>query len=159
VPNRELRSYRGKLVRLRQPGKVVVLTGVDSKCTDACPILVSTVAAALPLLTKAERAETSAIAYSVDPPVDTPSAVRKFLARRHALAVEYLVEPVSKMRPLWRDLGILAAVDSGNADTHSAHVRIYDRRGQWVSTLHAGADLTAANLAHDIRVALRSSAK
>jgi hypothetical protein len=33
-------------------------------------------------------------------------------------------------------------------------VRIYDRNGTWVTTLHPGADLTEANLAHDIRAAL-----
>ena len=33
--------------------------------------------------------------------------------------------------------------------------RIFDRGGIWVSTLHAGVDLTPMNLAHDIRVALR----
>jgi len=35
-------------------------------------------------------------------------------------------------------------------------VRIYDRDGVWVSTLHAGADLTTENLVHDVRVALAS---
>jgi cytochrome oxidase Cu insertion factor (SCO1/SenC/PrrC family) len=159
VPDVSLRSYRGQLVDLREPGKVLVLTGVDSKCTDACPILVSTVAAALPLLSKADRADTRAIAYSVDPPVDTPRAVREFLARRHALQVEYLVEPVARMRPLWRKLAVLAAVDSGSADVHSAHVRIYDRSGEWVSTLHVGVDLTAPNLAHDIKTALARSSR
>jgi hypothetical protein len=37
---------------------------------------------------------------------------------------------------------------------HSAPVRIYDREGRWRSTLHAGVDLTPANLAHDIGLAL-----
>lgn len=41
------------------------------------------------------------------------------------------------------------------ADMHSAPVRIYDRDGLWVSTLHARADLTPENLAHDIEAALR----
>jgi hypothetical protein len=36
-------------------------------------------------------------------------------------------------------------------------VRIFDRRGIWVSTLHAGIDLTPANLVHDIRAALRTN--
>lgn len=35
--------------------------------------------------------------------------------------------------------------------------RIFDRQGTWVTTLHPGADLTPANLAHDVRVALRGS--
>jgi len=32
-------------------------------------------------------------------------------------------------------------------------VRIYDASGVWVSTLHAGVDLTDENLIHDLRVA------
>lgn len=48
------------------------------------------------------------------------------------------------------------AYETGNADTHSADVRVFDRNGKWVATLHAGADLTPANLAHDITTALES---
>jgi hypothetical protein len=33
-------------------------------------------------------------------------------------------------------------------------VRIYDREGVWVATLHAGVDLSEDNLLHDIRAAL-----
>jgi hypothetical protein len=61
------------------------------------------------------------------------------------------------MRPVWRRFHILSAVESGNADIHSADARIFNRRGVWVSNLNAGADLTVANVLHDIRQALRSS--
>jgi hypothetical protein len=37
---------------------------------------------------------------------------------------------------------------------HSAPVRIFDTNGVWVATLHSGADLSAENLAHDLRLAL-----
>jgi cytochrome oxidase Cu insertion factor (SCO1/SenC/PrrC family) len=160
VPNVSLRSYRGPLVSLRRPaGKVLVLTGVDSKCKDKCPILVSTVAQALPLLSASERVSTRAIAYSVDPRIDKPASVRRFLRQRRALALEYLVDTVPRMRPFWRQLHVLTAFETGKADFHSADVRVYDRRGLWVSTLHAGVDLTAANLAHDIKTALERSSE
>ena len=55
-----------------------------------------------------------------------------------------------------RSFHIVAAAETGNADIHSAAVRIFDRRGVWVSTQHSGVDLTPSNLAHDIRVALRA---
>jgi hypothetical protein len=58
------------------------------------------------------------------------------------------------MSPVWRSFHIVAAAETGNADIHSADVRIFDRRGIWVSTQHAGVDLTPSNLAHDLRVAL-----
>jgi len=60
------------------------------------------------------------------------------------------------MRPVWKQFAVLPAAETGNADIHSADVRIFDRRGLWVSTLHAGVDLTPTNLVHDIRLALRS---
>ena len=60
------------------------------------------------------------------------------------------------MRPVWKDFGVLPATRTGSDDIHSADVRIFDRRGTWVSTLHAGIDLTPANLVHDIRIALSS---
>jgi hypothetical protein len=51
----------------------------------------------------------------------------------------------------------VAAAETGNADIHSADVRIFDRRGIWVSIQHAGVDLSPHNLAHDIPVALRAN--
>jgi hypothetical protein len=57
---------------------------------------------------------------------------------------------------VWNEFQVLSSLESGHDTLHSAPVRIYDRRGMWVATLHAGADLTEANLAHDIRVALGS---
>jgi hypothetical protein len=49
---------------------------------------------------------------------------------------------------------VLSALESGDADTHSAPVRIYGRNGRWLATQHAGVDLSAANLVHDISLAL-----
>ena len=59
------------------------------------------------------------------------------------------------MRPVWKAFAVLPAVDTGNADVHSADVRVFNRNGIWVSTLHAGLDLTPGNLIHDIRLALK----
>lgn len=49
---------------------------------------------------------------------------------------------------------ILPSLDTGQNTLHSAPLRLYDRKGVWVSTLHAGADLAQCNLLHDIRHAL-----
>src|SRR5439155_24747541 len=109
----------------------------------------------LPRLTVGERAQVRPLAFSVDPNLDTPAHVR-FLESCGALGLEYLVGTVAQMRPLWKQFAVLAAAESGNADVDSASVRIYDRRGIWVSNQHVGVDLTPANLVHDIRLALRS---
>lgn len=158
IANASLPSYRGGVVDLRaQRGRVVVLTFVDSKCTDACPIITAVVAHTWPLLSAKEKAQVRAIGISVNPLVDTPASVRRFLAARRAqAALDWLVGPVRQMRPVWKDFSVLPATQTGSDDIHSADVRIFDRRGIWVSTLHAGVDLTPANLVHDIRAAMRA---
>lgn len=155
-----LRSYRGNAVNLRaQEGKVVVLTFLDSKCSDTCPIIAAVIGRMWPLLTPAEKARVRVYAISVNPLVDTPSSVQRFLAaRRAAAAIDWLVGPVRRMRPVWHAFGVLPATETGNNDLHSADVRVFDRRGTWMSTQHAGVDLSPANLAHDIRLALKAGA-
>ena len=153
-----LRDYRGQTISMRaQSGKIVLLSFVDSKCTETCPIVTSLMALAYRRLAPSARRQVVPILISVSPKVDTPQSVRRFLARRHALALNYLLGTPRQLRPVWKAYGILSALDSGNADIHSSDVRVFDRNGVWVSTQHAGVDLTAANLAHDMREALRRS--
>jgi protein SCO1/2 len=158
APDFALTSYRGPLVRMRDlRGKVVLVTFLDTACREKCPIIAAEIGAGIPLLTHAERASVAALAISVLPQVDTPTRIRTFLRKRHALGkLDWLIGPVADLPRVWRAFSILAAAQTGNADTHSADVRIFDRSGTWVSTLHAGVDLTPANLAHDIRITLHA---
>jgi protein SCO1 len=153
-----LRSYRGPLVSLRaQRGKVVLLSFVDTKCTEKCPIVTSVMAHAFGLLPPEKRRQVVPLLISVEPDADTPAHVRRFLARRHALALDYLIGTIRQLRPVWRAYGIVAAADTGSADIHSSDVRVIDPDGIWVATQHAGVDLTAPNLAHDALEALKAS--
>jgi len=93
----------------------------------------------------------------VNPASDTPTSVRKFLRNRQALGLDFLIGTMKQMRPVWRSFHIVAAAETGNADVHSADVRVFDQRGEWVSTLHLPPDLTPENLAHDLRRALKGS--
>lgn len=156
VPQFSLKSYRGHVVAIRSlRGRVVLVTFLDTNCTTKCPIIASEIADALRLLSPPQQRQVTALALTVEPRRDTPASVRRFLRRRHALgALEFLLGTERQMRPVWRAFHILAAAETGNSDVHSADVRVFDRRGIWVSTLHVGVDLTAPNLAHDIRVAL-----
>lgn len=153
LPSFALRSYRGGVVRssaLR--GRVVVVTFVDSACKESCPIIVGQIAQAMRRLSAEERRRVAALAISVDPRVDTPPRIRRFLRDRRALgALDYLSGGVRRMRPVWSAFHVLPAVETGDADVHSADVRVFDRKGAWVSTLHVGVDLTPASLAHDVR--------
>lgn len=156
MPSFALRDHDGTTVSSDDlGGKVVVLTFLDTKCEEACPIIAGEVAAAWRLLSTEERRASIAVAISTDPRDDTPASIRAFLRRHRALATfRYLTGPISDMKELWASFQILSSFESGDADTHSAPVRIYSRDGTWLATLHAGADLTPENLAHDVRVAL-----
>lgn len=139
-------------------GSIVLTTFVDSACRESCPIILARLGRGLRLLDPATRRHVVALAITVNPKVDTPAHVRRFLLERGALGqVDYLIGTVRELRPIWNAYGILSAVDTGNSDIHSADVRIFDRHGIWVSTLHTAVDLTPANVAHDIETALARS--
>jgi protein SCO1/2 len=153
-----LRDFRGRVVSMRaQRGKVVVLSFVDTKCTESCPIVTSVMGQAYRSLPVSQRRQVVPILITVSPDDDTPQNVQRFLARRNALALEYLIGTTRQLRPVWKAYGVVSAVDTGSVDIHSAGVRVFDRRGIWVSTQHAGVDLTAANLATDAATALERS--
>jgi len=148
----DLRDYRGERVRSRAlEGKVILITFLETKCKEACPIIASQIGKGLDLLDPGERGGVVAIAISVHPGDDSPANVRQFL-RRHQVEgdVRYLIGSERELRPVWNAFQILPALDTGDADTHSASVRIFNREGEWVSTLHPGVDLTPKNLAHDL---------
>jgi cytochrome oxidase Cu insertion factor (SCO1/SenC/PrrC family) len=135
-------------------GKALAITFLDTQCTEACPIAASQVAEAMRLLGD-DRGSVLALAYSVDPINDTPKSIRDFLAKNRATdEIRYVDGSVADLRPLWTEFKIMASHGTGNSNMHSAPVRVYDAEGRWRSTLHPGADLTAANLANDLRAAL-----
>jgi cytochrome oxidase Cu insertion factor (SCO1/SenC/PrrC family) len=102
LPSFALRSYRGNLVSTRElRRKVVLVTFLDTKCTEKCPIFASQIASALRLLPSRARRQVVALALSVDPRVDSPTSVRRFLRRRHALGLlDFLLGSSRQLRPL-----------------------------------------------------------
>jgi cytochrome oxidase Cu insertion factor (SCO1/SenC/PrrC family) len=135
-------------------GRVVLVTFVDTDCHDKCPLLASAIGEALRLLPGSVRQQTSALAISVNPLIDKRPSVRRFLRERHAEAITYLSGSVAELVPIWKRFGVVSAYETGDADTHSADVRVFNPDGIWVSTQHSGVDLTPANLVHDITRAL-----
>lgn len=116
LPDFRLHEHTGNVVDSRAlHGQVVLVTFLDTQCTEACPVIAGHIGRGLDVLDASERSRVVALAVTTDPEEDTPASVRAF---------------------------------------HSAPVRIFDSRGVWVSTLHAGVDLTPENLANDLRVAL-----
>ena len=156
LPSFALRDERGALVSSQSvQGKVVLLTFLSAPCREACPLLGEITARALDELAPAERRRVTALGLSVNPRADTPAARRAFLARHRAEGrLRYLSGTSDELFPLWRELGVLAVAASGDADVHSAPLRLYGAGGTWVATLNPGVDLTVDNLVHDLRVAL-----
>lgn len=156
LPAFVLRDHRGRpLSAAELRGRVVLLTFLDSQCTEACPVIAAALARGIDALSQRERAGVVAVAISTDPREDTPASVSRFLGARHALGrIRYLTAPAPELRRLWKEFQILPSEQTGSDSLHSAPVRIYGRDGTWLATLHAGADLTHANLLHDVRVAL-----
>jgi protein SCO1/2 len=154
LPAFSLRDDEGKLVgsgELRE--KAVAITFLDTRCTEACPIIAAQIGQAMRALGD-HAAHVEALAISVDPLRDTPERVDAFLQRFRAKgALRYLNGSVAELRPLWKSFAVVAAHDTGNPNMHSAPVRIFDGEGRWRSTLHPGVDLTPQNLAHDLRAA------
>jgi cytochrome oxidase Cu insertion factor (SCO1/SenC/PrrC family) len=135
-------------------GEVVLVTFLDTDCREQCPIIAGEIGGAVRLLPADIRAQTRALAITVNPKIDTRSSVVRFLRERRADELTYLSGTVSELQPVWRRFGVVSAYETGDADTHSADVRVFDPEGVWVSTQHAGVDLTPANLVHDVRRAL-----
>jgi protein SCO1/2 len=154
LPAFSLRDDEGQVVRsgdLRD--KAVAVTFLDTRCTEACPIIAAQIGQAVRALGD-HASHVEALAISVDPLRDTPARIDAFLQRYRAKgALRYLAGSVAELRPVWKAFAVAAAHDTGNPNMHSAPVRVFDRSGRWRSTLHPGVDLTAASLAHDLRAA------
>jgi protein SCO1/2 len=155
LPAFELRDDQGRPVRSTElRGKALALTFLDTECVEACPIIAAQISQTMKALGE-DRSVVEALAITVDPVGDTSARIDGFLRRYRATGtLRYLDGTVADIRPVWRAFGVASSLDSGDSNLHSAPVRVYDREGRWRSTLHAGVDLTPANLAHDLREAL-----
>jgi protein SCO1/2 len=156
LPSFQLRDQDGREVSSQGlRGKAVAVTFLDAECTEACPIIAAQLGQAVRTL--GGGGDVEAVAITVDPVRDTPERIETFLRRfRARKELRYLDGSPADLRPVWKAFAVLPAVDSGSSNIHSAPVRIYDTEGRWRSTLNSGADLTTANLAHDLREASRS---
>lgn len=154
LPVFSLEDDEGREVRSAElRGKALAVTFLDVACTEACPIIAAQVGQAMRAL-GGDRDRVEALAITVDPVRDTAAGIDAFLQRYRAKGtLRYLDGTVAELRPVWRGFSVVAALDTGESNMHSAPVRVYDGEGRWRSTLHPGVDLTPANLAHDLRLA------
>jgi protein SCO1/2 len=151
APAFRLRDARGGVVDTRAlRGKPYAVTFLYTRCPDVCPALADDLRDALRGL------DAAAVAVSVDPGGDTPSAVRKF-ARTHRLpaAFHYAIGDRKALAPVWQ--AYFAAPQTGRASlsAHTAAIWLVDARGRLRAMYPGGAPIDPADLAHDLR-ALRA---
>jgi len=81
VPDIPLVNENGKTIHFQQfKGKAVLITFIDSKCTDDCPIIMGLFGKVNTLLQGNPRAyaDSKLISVSIDPKFDTPPVLRKY---------------------------------------------------------------------------------
>ena len=103
----------------------------------------------------------AALGVSVDPRGDTPAAARAWVAE-HRLPAQfhYLLGSGAQLAPIWRGWFVVGPRDTlADPRTHDASVWLVDGRGHLRGRWAGGAPIDPADMAHDLKVLLASSAR
>jgi protein SCO1/2 len=132
----------------------VLVTFLYTHCTDICPVIANQLNQALRELYH-QQSSVRILAVSVDPKGDTPSAVRKFV-REHRLlpAFHYLIGRPARLSRVWQAFNVQVLQRNPESVGHSGYIYLLDRRGK--PRVFYSATATAQQVAHDLRVLLRS---
>ena len=151
APDFELRDEQGDPVSMRSlRGSPVVVTFLYSHCEDTCPITAQTIRGALDDLGH----DVPALAISVDPPNDTPSSARKFLAEQRANGrLRFVLGSRSQLRPIWKGYGV---TPQRITQEHLARITLVDARG-FQRVGYPVSQATPERIAHDLRLLERAA--
>ncbi|MGZ4481641.1 MAG: SCO family protein [Gaiellales bacterium] len=127
APELGLRDQNGRMVSLRSlRGRPVLLTFLDSLCTQLCPVEGRQLADVQRAL--GARAP-QLVVVSVDPPGDTPASERRFAAEQRWRAPwRWLSGTPSRLRAIWHAYGI-EVIPKTHDIAHSAVLYLIDARG------------------------------
>jgi protein SCO1/2 len=109
-------------------GRAVILTFMDSRCHQECPLEGRAIAAALRMIPAAQRP--IVVAVSVNPWEDTPDSARSAI-RRFGLArfrSRWLLGTKSRLEAVWRRYGIEVRRASSDIE-HTDAIYLIDARG------------------------------
>ena len=130
APPFKLRDQKGVLVSLEAlRGRPVLLTFLDSRCEEQCPIMGSQLGTILRDLPPGERP--TLLIVSVDPADDTPASIRKAMADWRLTGRwrwHWLRGTVRDLAPVWRDYGITVQPTTSDI-THGLVLYLIDRSG------------------------------
>jgi protein SCO1/2 len=154
APDFQLTDSTGRPFRLSdQKGKAVALTFLYTNCPDECPLIAERMRETYGQLGTAADS-VRFVAVSLDPERDTSAAIQSFLAAHHVEGVlTYLRGMRAELGPVWRVyfLSVLPGTSPGVL-AHQSRIVVIDRAG--LERSNFGADVTAAALANDLRIAL-----
>ena len=135
APDFQLTDQNGSLVSLSDfRGKVVVLTFMDSKCTDTCPLTAADFREAYRQLNQDEANEVTFLGVNVN--VEA-SAVAYILETTHAWRLDeipswhFLTGSRDSLEPVWKDYGVSVTHNpDGNSIMHTPGTFLIDPLGQ-----------------------------
>lgn len=154
APDFRLINQNGAFVRLSDfQGKVVVLTFMDSKCKDTCPITGAHFRKTYEQFDKNEASQVVFLGVNVNVQAN---AVADVLETTHAWHMDeipswhFLTGDAKVLEPVWNDYAVtVEPVPDGSALMHTPGVFIIDPSGQkrwYVSTVFSGAGNTELTL-------------
>jgi protein SCO1/2 len=148
APAFTLPDQTGRLVSLADyRGRVVVVAFVYSTCGAPCLVIAQQIRGALDELSTT----VPVLLVSADPPADTATHVKRFLARVSLNGrVDYLGGSTAQLRPVWRAFHVIPASAHRAAFARTASVFLIDRSGH-ERVIFQLEQLTPEALAHDIR--------
>jgi len=155
APDFALADAFGRPFRLsEQKGRAVVLTFLYTTCPDECPLIADRLRQAADQL-GGDAANVRWVAVSLDPVNDNAAQVAQFLkAHRVEGLLTYLIGGREQLAPVWKAyyLTVTPGASPGIL-SHPSRVIVIDRDGLQRSNFRA--DLDAAALVNDVRIALK----
>jgi protein SCO1/2 len=152
APAIALHNYVGQPVNIASyRGKAVLVTFLYTHCPDVCPLITSSLHAALELLGPRRSAHAQVIAVSVDPRGDTPKAVAAFLARHKMTGrMQYLTGTAHELAPVWKAWGVGSERDAQQPQFVNHSGLVYGISASGKRTTIYASNFIPAEVAHDV---------
>ena len=127
APEFRLRDQMGRVVSLAsERGRVLLLTFLDSRCRQECPIEGRLLAQTERALGAASRSEL--VVVSVDPWADTARSARAFATKSGWTKWRWLFGTQAELQRVWKSYGV-GVLRTPKDITHSAVLYVIDRDG------------------------------
>lgn len=143
-------GYDGTPVSVPRAGRPALVTFLFAACPDICPRTAREIALALDQAGDAAD-DIDVVAVSVDPPGDTPAAVRAFLERHDLVGrMDYIVGSRKELAPLWKAWQVAAQPPGRTVSAHSARIVLIDDEGRQIGAYSAGIPIAVSDLSAQI---------